>query len=112
MRMDILVYACAAALLLTILPVGAVQSGNVEMKIEQWQINRLFNPGENQRKQEQDGMVFIYDGIKGNIVNRVMDEEFDRLDSMMFTRTIITDEEGDPVLHPETGLAMIEDDGC
>ena len=35
----------------------------------------------------------------------VTDDVYDRLKS-------IADEEGDPVLHPETGLAMIEDDGC
>lgn len=113
MRRDILVYAIAAALVLTILPAEAVQSsGTINDKFEQWQLRRLFDPNEHQLRQGRAGMVFIYDGIKSNIINRVMDEQFDCLDSMMFTRTIITDDYGEPEVDPQTGLAMIEDDGC
>ena len=41
-----------------------------------------------------------------------MQEQFHRLDSMMFTRIIIFDADGNPVLDPDTGLVMREDDGC
>ena len=107
-----LVYAIAAALLIMILPVEAAQSTNSDHVYEDWQLERLFEPDDNQLRQERNGMVFIYDGMKSSDIERVMTEQFDRLQSMMFTGTIITDEEGEPLHDPDTGLAMIEEDGC
>ena len=77
-----------------------------------WQLQRLFEPTDHQLRQEESGFVFIYDGIKSSDIERVMSEQFHRLDSIMFTGIIITDEDGEPVLDPVTGLAMREDDGC
>ena len=52
-----------------------------------WQLAMLFDPSAAQLKVEQRGRVFIYDGIKSTDVQRVMDSQFHRLDSMMFIRT-------------------------
>lgn len=112
MKIDILIYAFAAALLVTILPAEAEQSSDSDQKYENWQLQRLFEPNEQQIKQERKGMVFIYDGVKSSDINQVMHEQFDRLQSMMFTGTIITDQDGEPLLHPETGMVMREEDGC
>ena len=112
MKMEILVYAFTAALLIMILPVEAVPSDDPEQVYESWQLQRLFAPNESQLRQERKGTVFIYDGMKSSDINQVMNEQFDRLQSMMFTGTIITDEEGEPLLDPDTGVAMIEEDGC
>ena len=77
-----------------------------------WQLKRLFSPSPQQLEAEKEGFVFIYDGLKSSDIERVLQEQFHRLDSMMFTGIIITDEDGNPVIDPQTGLAMREDDGC
>ena len=61
---------------------------------EDWQLAMLFDPSEAQLKVEERGRVFIYDGIKSTDVQRVMDSQFHRLDSMMFIRTKIVNNDG------------------
>ena len=61
---------------------------------EDWQLAMLFDPSEAQLKIEERGRVFIYDGIKSTDVQRVMDSQFHRLDSMMFIRTKFVDADG------------------
>jgi hypothetical protein len=61
---------------------------------ESWQLAMLFEPSAAQLKAEERGRVFIYDGIKSTDVQRVMDRQFDRLDSMMFIRTQSVSAEG------------------
>jgi hypothetical protein len=41
-----------------------------------------------------------------------LDEQFERVDNMMFIRTIKTDKTGAAERHPETGEVAYEDDGC
>ncbi|MDH5445929.1 MAG: hypothetical protein OEY52_10250 [Gammaproteobacteria bacterium] len=106
-------YCVAMALLLIpVTQTSAAQSLNGEPSFMNWQLKRLFRPSEQQLQAEQNGFIFIYDGIKSNDVEKVMQEQFHRLDSMMFTGIIITNEDGEPVIDPKTGLAMREDDGC
>ena len=81
-------------------------------KYEKWQLERLQNPGTTQLTQEMRGRVFIYDGLKDKDVNRILDEQFERLHSMMFIRTVVTDPQGKPKTDPRTGGTMKEDDDC
>ncbi len=62
---------------------------------EDWQLAMLFDPPAAQLKVEESGRVFIYDGIKSTDVQRVMDSQFHRLDSMMFVRTQYVSAAGD-----------------
>jgi len=101
--------AITAAMLITMAPAQAAYSGSV---YERWQLQRLLQPSDTQLKQEQKGKIFIYEGIKDKDISRVMGEQFDRVETMMFIGTVVTDEYGQPQTDPETGLAMIEDDGC
>ncbi len=77
-----------------------------------WQKKRLFNPTEAQRREEARGRIFIYHNLKRSDVSQAMDEHFDRIDSMMFTSTVITDDRGTVVRDGNTGEAVVEDDGC
>lgn len=71
---------------------------------DSWQMRMLFNPTESQLKVEKRGRIMIYDGLKEARIERAMDTQFERIESMMFVRTIITDD--------ETGEDTVEDDGC
>ena len=70
---------------------------------DSFQHSMLFSPSEGMILAEAKGRIMIYDGLDIKTVNRAMDEQFDRIDNMMFTR----------VQHvQENGEIEIEDDGC
>ena len=72
---------------------------------ESFQTTTLFHPSPAQLGAEARGRVMIYDGLDNEVVERALDEQFDRIEHMMFTRTRQrpTDSEDD---------AIVEDDGC
>ncbi len=41
-----------------------------------------------------------------------MDEQFHRVQSMMYVRTVVTDAQGVPAADLETGMLIIEYDDC
>jgi len=83
------------------IPVHAKSSDD---KMRQWQLGLLLNPGVHQLDLERKGRVVIYDGLRSADIDRALEQQFDRIDSMMFIGTVVTD--------PETGEVMVEDDGC
>ncbi len=98
-----------ATLLLAISPVQAAFSQSI---YERWQLKRLYEPARMQLILEQKGRVFIYEGLTDKQISRVMDQQFGRLENMMFIGTVVTNEQGEPKSDPKTGLIMKEDDGC
>ncbi len=77
-----------------------------------WQLSLLFEPSPAQIRVEDRGRVVIYDGLKSADIDRALEEQFDRVDRMMFVNTVITDSKGEAVTDPVTGEVMTEDDGC
>ena len=77
-----------------------------------WQEKLLFTPPDSQLKLEQRGRIMIYDGLTDKAIAKALDSQFDRIESMMFVRTIITNDEGNAVRDSETGQVVVEDDGC
>ena len=63
----------------------------------------LFSPSDSLLKAEAKGYIMIYDGLDSTTVDRVMDEQFSRIDSMMFVRIQHLQDNGD---------YLVEDDGC
>jgi hypothetical protein len=83
------------------------------MAADTWQEKVLFNPTPAQIElEEQRHRVMIYEGLTDVQVAKAMEQQFDRIEHMMFTGTVETDGHGNAVIDPETGQAMTEDDGC
>ncbi len=80
--------------------------------LEQWQLDMIYHPGESVLKRESRGFVYIYDGFGETQVDRILDDKFERMDHMMFTRIRLTDSNGEFLLDPETGEELTADDGC
>jgi hypothetical protein len=70
-----------------------------------FQTNALFNPTPSQLKAEARGRVMIYDGLDNTVVERALDEQFDRIEHMMFVRTRQSTPDDDDEY-------IVEDDGC
>jgi hypothetical protein len=62
---------------------------------DSWELKQLHKPSQSLRVREDAGRVTIYDGVVVTEVDRAMDEQFDRIGSMMFVRTKWPTEEGD-----------------
>lgn len=61
---------------------------------DNYQHNALLNPGDSLLKAEARGRIMIYDGIHIAMVDKAMDEQFDRIDHMMFVRTLHQSDDG------------------
>ncbi len=83
-----------------------------EENYRKWQLDRLFAPTAQQLMREKSGRVAIYDGLLDTEVEQVMESQFDRLASMMFVRTIVTDKVGTPLTDGQGGGYVTEDDDC
>ena len=79
---------------------------------QSWQLSLLFNPGDHQHEMERSGRVFIYDGLRDTVIEQALDEQYDRIEGMMFVNTVVTDDDGVPLTDPETGEVLVENDGC
>ncbi len=93
-------------------PADTAMINNTEISLEAWQLRLINDPDDYMLKREANGFVFIYDRLLDSKVDEILDNHFDRIDSMMFTRVRVTDENGDIRLDPETGEELTEDDGC
>jgi hypothetical protein len=92
-----------AALLAAVANAGAADT---------WQERLLFDPPQSQLDAEARGRIMIYDGLTATQITQAMDEQFERIGSMMFVRTIQTDARGEPLRDAGTGAVVVDDDGC
>ncbi len=86
------------------------QAVNAEEDV--WQMNALFHPSPWQLEAERNGRVIIYHRLADTEVSRAMDTQFNRIQSMMFTSTVVTGDGGEPLRDEDTGEEVVEDDGC
>lgn len=83
------------------------------VQADSWQEKMLFNPAPAMLEMEASRhRVMIYEGLKDVQVSMAMEQQFDRIEHMMFIGTVVTDQRGESVIDPETGSALLENDGC
>lgn len=100
------------AFVLTMLVISGATYASQVLDSDSWQIQRLFHPTAAELTSEVNGSIMIYDGLTDKIAARALDEQFDRIGAMMFTRTVVTDETDAPIRDQETGEYITEEDGC
>jgi hypothetical protein len=87
-------------------------AGAAEPASNTWQMTRLFQPTQADLNRETKGRIMIYDGLTDKTVERALDDQFDRVETMMFTRVVVTDDSGEPVRDTDNGEIVTEEDGC
>ena len=78
--------------LLTILLASTSASAHAAGDIQH---KMLFTPSDYLLKAEARGRVMIYDGLKSETIDKAMDDQFDRIDKMMFVRSLYPQENGE-----------------
>ena len=97
------------AICASLVPITA--TGRASNKVDTIQLRNLFEPGQSQLHRETKGHIYIYDGITDRLVNQTMDNQFNRIQNMMFVGTVVTDKQGEPAVDDQ-GDVIAEDDGC
>ncbi len=101
----------ALAFVLSLLTFTGNCTAASDKKIKNWQLNMLFHPSTSQLKAEDKGRVSIYSEITDRDVERAMDQQFERIEHMMFVRTVLTNDTGEAMLD-DSGNLLVEEDGC
>lgn len=97
------------SVVITVLVFGLAGPSEAE---DAWQERMLFHPPASQLEREKRGTIVIYDGLLDTRIAQAMDTQFERIQSMMFVRTIATDADGEILRDEETDTVVVEDDGC
>jgi hypothetical protein len=79
---------------------------------QSFQYQTLFNPTPSQLKAEERGRVMIYDGLDDALVERALDEQFGRIEHMMFTRIHKIPPQVGGTPPNKGGEDSSDDDGC
>jgi len=63
--------------------------------LDGYQQRVLFSPSSEILQAETRGRIMIYDGLKNETVEKALDNQFDRIENMMFVRTVYLREDGE-----------------
>jgi hypothetical protein len=96
---------CAATAILWCAAAHADQHANLDSLEDRYDLRRLMQPSAAELASEDRGHVHIYDSLEINEVNAALDQNFERIENMMFVRINHLPPTG-------AGIAEVEDDGC
>ena len=101
-------------ILITLTIIGAAGSAIASANdfYDAYQMKLLYTPSQAVLAAEREGRVNIYMGLTDKQVESVMDEQFERIEAMMFAGVILTDDSGQAKTDPDTGDILTEEDGC
>jgi hypothetical protein len=80
--------------------------------LHDWQVQRLMEPSPRDLEKEQNGYVYIYDGLTEREVDTALKTQFPRIQNMMFVGTLKTDTHGEPLQDAASGRYVQESGGC
>ena len=103
--MNLRVVLCAAVALIWCVPATAHLHETIDAPDASYDMRRLMRPTPAELASEGKGRVHIYDSLEINAVNKALDENFDRIQNMMFIRIHHLPPTG-------SGPAEVEDDEC
>ena len=89
-----------------------------EQAIQDWQLQMLLKPTPVQLKMEQQkDRVFIYSRVKDSDIDRAMDQQFGRIEHMMFVKTLVAKQaepsrDKTPDSESSEPVVVESDDGC
>lgn len=86
------------------LPVASWSALAGETVNYRWQIDKLMQPSESQIQREKESQsVFIYEQLMTADVDRALEDQFERVEHMMFVKTMLppTDKGGEPIQQPD-----------
>ena len=90
----------ALILVITSLSIGL---SNVAQAYDKYQYEVLLNPTPDMLESEARGRIMIYDGLENEVVETALNEQFERIENMMFVRTRYLSDDGE---------ILVEEDGC
>jgi hypothetical protein len=76
------------------------------------ELRRLFDPTPAELRAEQAAGIYIYDGLRDTDIEHAMQEEFDRVESMMFIRVKRPIPQGKSNEKPDNDVVYVQDDDC
>lgn len=91
---------------------AAASSAVSAADVREIELRRLLEPTPAELAAEAAGRIYIYEGLRETDVKRALEEAFERVGSMMFIRTKLTDDSDEVRQYPETGAEIVADDGC
>jgi len=102
-----------AIVISTVVMLAAIIAHPAAASADSWQERMLFKPTPAQLEMEKSrSRIMIYEGIKDVQVAEAMESQFNRIEHMMFTGTVVTDEQGEALIDKDTGQPVVEEDGC
>ncbi len=101
-----------AVILLSFANPGIGKDLDPDKALHDWRMQRLMEPSPRDLEKERKGSVYIYDGLTEREVDTALNNQFHRIQNMMFMGTVKTDARGEPLQDAKSGQYIQESGNC